>query len=569
MSPPLPSPPSKLNEAVLLPRQRLFPSAFAVVVHLLFVLFLLATLCRPFSHAQEVPEFMLSRKDIVDKNVKESETVLSPNDFANIPEKEVDLRRLGIRVNSDPTMGNKVEGDIVGWSPTKEKPKGQQMMPKRHKGAAGVATDAASVAGTVLFDENGLARNALRQPYRRWPRNEIPYAVSAQYGSYSRSVIAKAISEYHSKTCVRFVPRDARKHTDYVWIHPDDGCYSLVGRTGGRQPLSLDSGCIQVGTVVHELMHAVGFFHEQSRYDRDSFIQILWSNVLRGADDQFEKYSFNTIDQLGEPYDYGSIMHYGAYAFSSNGKRTIVPRRNGANRMGQRVTFSEIDLRKINKLYQCDKRTPNTNRANANSRNWGQQQQQWPPLITTLNQSRRFPWTAAGGANGGWRRGRRKTDRSEAATKEGRRRQRQRFRNANFKAIVDDGAKPSDSADDEDGTCEDRNWRCIFWSMPMLHHCARSEVIRTEICPLSCGTCTPPATSTTTAPSSADQMPPMTVDEGGGGGEAGRFVVDQHQRTAECADRSRALCHDRHLNREELCGGLVGKLLCQKRCGRC
>ncbi|KAL3091000.1 hypothetical protein niasHT_023600 [Heterodera trifolii] len=509
MSPPLPSPPSKLNDFVLLPRQRLFPSAFAVVVHLLFVLFLLATLCRPFSHAQEVPEFMLSRKDIVDKNVKESETVLSPNDFANIPEKEVDLRRLGIRVNSDPTMGNKVEGDIVGWSPTKEKPKGQQMMPKRHKGAAGVGIDAAGVAGTVLFDENGLARNALRQPYRRWPRNEIPYAVSAQYGSYSRSVIAKAISEYHSKTCVRFVPRDARKHTDYVWIHPDDGCYSLVGRTGGRQPLSLDSGCIQVGTVVHELMHAVGFFHEQSRYDRDSFIQILWSNVLRGADDQFEKYSFNTIDQLGEPYDYGSIMHYGAYAFSSNGKRTIVPRRNGANRMGQRVTFSEIDLRKINKLYQCDKRTPNTNRANANSRNWGQQQQQ----------------------------------------------------------IVDDGAKPSDSADDEDGTCEDRNWRCIFWSMPMLHHCARSEVIRTEICPLSCGTCTPPATSTTTAPSSADQMPPMTVDEGRGGGEAGRFVVDQHQRTAECADRSRALCHDRHLNREELCGGLVGKLLCQKRLG--
>lgn len=64
-------------------------------------------------------------------------------------------------------MGNKVEGDIVGWSPTKETPKGQQMMPKRHKGAARVGTDAAGAAGTVLFDENGLARNALRQPYRQ------------------------------------------------------------------------------------------------------------------------------------------------------------------------------------------------------------------------------------------------------------------------------------------------------------------------------------------------------------------------------------------------------------------
>ncbi|KHJ81494.1 astacin [Oesophagostomum dentatum] len=73
------------------------------------------------------------------------------------------------------------------------------------------------------------------------------------------------MQEYHDKTCVRFVPRDPSRHVDYVFIHPDDGCYSLVGKTGGRQPLSLDSGCIQVGTIVHELMHAVGFFHEQSR----------------------------------------------------------------------------------------------------------------------------------------------------------------------------------------------------------------------------------------------------------------------------------------------------------------
>ncbi|VDO09602.1 unnamed protein product, partial [Haemonchus placei] len=105
-----------------------------------------------------------------------------------------------------------------------------------------------------VADNNRLGRNAIRQVYRRWPNREIPYALSSQYGSYARSVIAKAMQEYHDKTCIRFVPRDVNRHVDYIFIHPDDGCYSLVGKTGGRQPVSLDSGCIQVGTIVHELM---------------------------------------------------------------------------------------------------------------------------------------------------------------------------------------------------------------------------------------------------------------------------------------------------------------------------
>lgn len=78
-------------------------------------------------------------------------------------------------------------------------------------------------------------------------------------------------------------------------------------------------------------MHSVGFFHEQSRYDRDQYIDIIWPNVVNGADDQFEKYGTSVIDQLNEPYDYSSIMHvcssqilnklnklfkYGPFAFS-------------------------------------------------------------------------------------------------------------------------------------------------------------------------------------------------------------------------------------------------------------
>ncbi|WKY01886.1 hypothetical protein Q1695_015695 [Nippostrongylus brasiliensis] len=275
--------------------------------------------------AAGVSRASISPKDIIDTSKPEFETVLSEEDFRSFTSR--DITKLGIKVKDDPTMGNKMEGDIAVENLKK-----------------------------FVADSNRLGRNAIRQAYRRWPNKEIPYSLSNQYGSYARSVIAKAMQEYHDKTCVRFVPRDPARHVDYIFIHPDDGCYSLVGKTGGRQPLSLDSGCIQVGTIVHELMHAVGFFHEQSRQDRDDYIEIVWRNVQNGADDQFEKYNMNVIDHLNEPYDYSSIMHYGPYAFSGSGKKTILPRKGGAERMGQRVAFSEGDVRKINKLYQCSEK---------------------------------------------------------------------------------------------------------------------------------------------------------------------------------------------------------------------
>lgn len=51
---------------------------------------------------------------------------------------------------------------------------------------------------------------------------------------------------------------------------------------GGRQTMSIGYGCIYKGTIQHEAMHAVGFWHEQSRYDRDDYVEVIWDNIIEG-----------------------------------------------------------------------------------------------------------------------------------------------------------------------------------------------------------------------------------------------------------------------------------------------
>ena len=52
-------------------------------------------------------------------------------------------------------------------------------------------------------------------------------------------------------------------------------------------------------------------------------------------------------------YDYNSVMHYGPYSFSANGKKTIVPISNPNANIGQRDGMSPQDIIEINALYDC------------------------------------------------------------------------------------------------------------------------------------------------------------------------------------------------------------------------
>ena len=96
-------------------------------------------------------------------------------------------------------------------------------------------------------------RNAIRDSWRKWPGGVLPYVISTAFGQYERSVIAKAMKQYHLKTCIKFKPRTNERA--YLHIMKGSGCSSSVGRTGSVQSVSLGSGCVYTGERTSFFQH--------------------------------------------------------------------------------------------------------------------------------------------------------------------------------------------------------------------------------------------------------------------------------------------------------------------------
>uniref|UniRef100_A0A3P8S192 Metalloendopeptidase n=1 Tax=Amphiprion percula TaxID=161767 RepID=A0A3P8S192_AMPPE len=110
----------------------------------------------------------------------------------------------------------------------------------------------------------------------------IPYYISNQFSSREKAIITRGLESFSSFSCIRFRPSRSSDH-DWLSIESKDGCYSYVGRRGGKQVVSLARrGCLYHGTVQHELLHALGFNHEQTRSDRDNHIKVMLQNIPSG-----------------------------------------------------------------------------------------------------------------------------------------------------------------------------------------------------------------------------------------------------------------------------------------------
>lgn len=228
-------------------------------------------------------------------------------------------------------------------------------------------------------------RNAIRGTSHLWPHGTVPYTISSAHSSASHvKLFHDAMQEIMDKTmvngkkCINFVAR--KSESTYINFATGSGCHTRVGYYANHPTdVTLGNGCLRKGTVMHEILHSLGFHHEQSRTDRDNYVTIHFDNIQSGRESNFKKYSSAQVDLLNMPYDYGSVLHYSAYAFAKDRhKMTIEPKQAGVT-IGQRVRLSDLDAKKVQILYGCVPRPSSPGQTPAPSSNPITNQ---PPSVT-------------------------------------------------------------------------------------------------------------------------------------------------------------------------------------------
>ncbi|XP_006899629.1 PREDICTED: meprin A subunit beta [Elephantulus edwardii] len=205
--------------------------------------------------------------------------------------------------------------------------------------------------GDIKLDR-AQERNSIIGDNYRWPHT-IPYVLEDSLDMNAKGEILNAFERYRLKTCIDFKPWAGEPN--YISVFKGSGCWSSVGnRHYGRQELSIGANCDRIATIQHEFLHALGFWHEQSRSDRDDYVNIMWDRIQSGREHNFNTYSDQESDSLNVPYDYNSVMHYSKTAFQNGSEPTIVTRiPDFMDVIGQRMDFSDYDLLKLNRLYNC------------------------------------------------------------------------------------------------------------------------------------------------------------------------------------------------------------------------
>jgi len=219
---------------------------------------------------------------------------------------------------------------------------------------------------SAAFEDGVIASPGRKDEWYRWPERVLTYEFHSSISFDNRNKIKNALQGLEDKldSCVKFSEANSGPR---VVIFDDTNCYSVVGYQHRVQGLSLGSrGCMSNSTIEHEFLHALGVWHTQSRTDRDSYVKILEDNIRPDRLNNFEIADKNEASEFDLPYDYYSVMHYGAYDFSNHKpdepwKITIETLDETKQEIiGTADGVSEGDIKLLKKMYKCDEATATT-----------------------------------------------------------------------------------------------------------------------------------------------------------------------------------------------------------------
>ncbi|XP_056004045.1 uncharacterized protein LOC125661029 [Ostrea edulis] len=219
-----------------------------------------------------------------------------------------------------------------------------------------------TMEGELETDKEGRRRKQKRMKrnfgpeWQKWPMSTVPYSFASNLVT-NRESFLKAVELFDNLTCIRWKPKSPEVETEvghkgYVLVQNAAGCSSGLGFYGDSEHhITLqEPGCGSVRIAVHEMLHRLGQRHEQSRKDRDRYVNIKWENINPGTEYNF----YRRMTYNRNPYDFGSVLQYGLTDFG-NGNPTIELRDTNLRFLeypGDHV-FSFYDLKDVLDQYDC------------------------------------------------------------------------------------------------------------------------------------------------------------------------------------------------------------------------